>query len=197
VREVVVPLHRARPASEHLSEEALVAACAVGDSAALAALFDRLHPQLFRFVSRLIGSDGADVDDLVQATFLQVWRCAPTFRGNSAARTWILGVAANVGRRYVRSEGRRANATARLALSPSLRAADASEAAERRELVARVSRALERLPHPLREAFLLCDVEELSGVEAARALDVRPGTLWRRLHEARQCLRSALEEEGA
>ena len=192
-----MPLHRARPASEHLSEEALVAACAVGDSAALAALFDRLHPQLFRFVSRLIGSDGADVDDLVQATFLQVWRCAPTFRGNSAARTWILGVAANVGRRYVRSEGRRANATARLALTPSLRVADASEAAERRELVARVSRALERLPHPLREAFLLCDVEELSGVEAARALDVRPGTLWRRLHEARQRLRSALEEEGA
>jgi RNA polymerase sigma-70 factor (ECF subfamily) len=192
-----VPLHRPRSAPEHLSEEALVAACAVGDSAALAALFDRLHPQLFRFVSRLVGSDGADVDDLVQATFLQVWRCAPSFRGRSAARTWILGVAANVGRRYVRSEGRRANAAARLASGPSLRVADASEAAERRELLARMGAALERLPHELKEAFLLCEVEELSGVEAARALDVRPGTLWRRLHEARKRLRAALDEEGA
>jgi RNA polymerase sigma-70 factor (ECF subfamily) len=189
-------LHRARVAPEHLSEEALVAACAVGDSAALAALFDRLHPQLFRFVSRLIGSNGADVDDLVQATFLQVWRCAPSFRGHSAARTWILGVAANVGRRYVRSEGRRAHAAARLAVNPGLRVADASETAERRELLARMAGALERIPHDLKEAFLLCEVEELSGVEAARALGVRPGTLWRRLHEARKRLRAALEEES-
>jgi RNA polymerase sigma-70 factor (ECF subfamily) len=78
-----------------------------------------------------------------------------------------------------------------------LRVADASEAAERRELLARMGAALERLPHELKEAFLLCEVEELSGVEAARALDVRPGTLWRRLHEARKRLRAALDEEGA
>ena len=56
---------------------------------------------------------------------------------------------------------------------------------------------MDALPHDLRAAFVLCDLEEMPGVEAARALDVRAGTLWRRLHEARRALRAALFDGGS
>jgi RNA polymerase sigma-70 factor (ECF subfamily) len=54
--------------------------------------------------------------------------------------------------------------------------------------------ALAELPFDLRSAFVLCDLEEMSGADAAAALDVRPGTLGRRLFEARRALRAAVEE---
>jgi RNA polymerase sigma factor (sigma-70 family) len=194
MRDAVVPLRGARTGQSPPSDEALIAACAIGEAAALASLFDRLHASLFRFVSHLIGSDGADVDDLVQATFLEVWRSAAQFKGRSSALTWILGIAANLGRRHVRTEGRRARAFAGLSLRASCAPEDVSAEAERRELVARMAGAMVELPHDLRTAFLLCEVEGLSGVDAARALGVRPGTLWRRLHEARQHLRASVAE---
>jgi len=53
--------------------------------------------------------------------------------------------------------------------------------------------ALDRLPHDLRTVYVLCDLEDLPGVEAARVLGLRDGTLWRRLHEARRALREAIE----
>jgi RNA polymerase sigma-70 factor (ECF subfamily) len=44
--------------------------------------------------------------------------------------------------------------------------------------------------------YLMCDVEEIPGVEVARTLGLREGTLWRRLHDARRALRASLEREG-
>jgi RNA polymerase sigma-70 factor (ECF subfamily) len=67
---------------------------------------------------------------------------------------------------------------------------------ERQELLERVIQALPALPHDLRAAFLLCEIEEMSGVEAARTLNIREGTLRRRLHDARLRLRRALEGES-
>ena len=68
------------------------------------------------------------------------------------------------------------------------------EALQRAQALQRLAAAVEELPHDLRAAYVLCDLEELPGVEAARVLGVRAGTLWRRLHEARRALRDAIEE---
>ena len=53
---------------------------------------------------------------------------------------------------------------------------------------------LAALPVALRECFVLCQLEGVSGPEAARALGIRPGTLYRRIHDARQRLRAAVGE---
>ncbi len=52
---------------------------------------------------------------------------------------------------------------------------------------------LRGLPLPLRIAFVMCDIEEVPCAEAARALGLRQGTVWKRLHRARKILGSALE----
>lgn len=189
----LLPLRRVDGVTEEMSDEALIAACAVGERAALGALFDRHADAVYRFVSRAATTSASDADDLVQATFMQVWRSADRFGGKGSARSWILGIAANLIRHHARGEARRRAALDNLAHVPERRSNRPDDEVARRELVGRLGDALAKLPHDLRVAFVMCDLEQVAGVDAARALRVRPGTMWRRLHQARRKLRAALE----
>lgn len=193
----VVPLRRLderRAALSEISDEALLAACGVGDTAALGALFDRHHEAVFRLVSRLLYSEPSEIDDLVQTTFLEAWRSASRYRGHGAVKSYLFGIAANTVRRYVRGARRRREAIAEVPQPPAASGPDA--AVIRAQQVSRLREALEELPHDLRAAYVLCDLEDVPGVEAARVLGVRAGTLWRRLHEARRALRAAIDDAG-
>ena len=66
---------------------------------------------------------------------------------------------------------------------------------EQQQLVTRMQGALTALPHDLRLALVMCDLEDISGREAAAVLHIPEGTLYRRVHEARRAL-GALVEEG-
>jgi len=186
-------LHPVEGVPAEMSDEALVAACGAGDAAALGALFDRHHATVYRFLSRLAGTDAASLDDLVQTTFLEVRRGSRRFGGRASVKAWILGVAANVVRHDVRSEIRRKSLMLACAGMPRPGPTTPHEATERRELMDRLAVALRSLPHDLRVAFVLCDLEQIRGVDAARTLGIREGTLWRRLHDARRALRAAVE----
>ncbi len=187
------PLRRVEGRTDELSDQALVAACATGDSAALGALIDRFHQPVYRFVARLLGSDGNDRDDLVQQTFVELSRSAGRYRKSSSVRVWIFGIAANVARNQIRSITRRRRMETALGSIPLAPASRPDVELERRQLLAQLHVALVELPHPLREAFVLCDLEEVSALEAATILGVRQGTIWRRVHEARRALRAAVE----
>ena len=190
----LVPLRRLderRAAMSEISDEALLAACAVGDSAALGALFDRHHEAVYRLISRLLRSEPGEIDDLVQTTFLEAWRSAGRYDGRGLPRSFLFGIAANAVRHHVRSTRRRRDAFADWAPPTARNAPD--DVASRAQQVGLLAAALDRLPHDLRAAYVLCELEDIPGVEAARLLDVRAGTLWRRLHEARRALRAAIE----
>lgn len=183
----LVPLRRTTPSD--LSDEGLVAACAAGDRAARALLFERHVDAVAAMIARLAGAEPAAVDDLVQATFLTAFRAAAGFRGASAVRTWLIGIATNVVRNHARREVRR-----RVALGSFADQAQRTVGGggEERVVLGRVARALAELPAPLREVFVLVDVEGLRGADAASALGVPEGTVWRRLHQARTALREQL-----
>jgi RNA polymerase sigma-70 factor (ECF subfamily) len=176
-----------------ISDDALLAACGIGDSAALGALFDRHHLAVYRLVSRLLRTDPSDIDDLVQTTFLEVWRSASRYGGRGSVKSFLFGIAANTVRHHVRSAQRRRNAIADWEPPAAPRNAP-DDALSRAQQVNRLAAALDELPHDLRVAYVLCDLEDIAGVEAARMLGVRAGTLWRRLHDARRALRAAIEE---
>jgi RNA polymerase sigma-70 factor (ECF subfamily) len=193
MRAKVIPLRRIEGEIAELSDEALVAACGTGDPAALGALFDRFHRDVYRFVGRFPSIDEHARDDLVQATFLDVRRIARSFRGASSVRTWILGVAANLARRAFRGERRRWLRQARYLEHPAppLRAVD--EHAAQRLLLGRVAATMAALPPELQLVFVLCDLEQLPSAEVARIVGVPVGTVWRRLHDARKAIRTAIE----
>jgi RNA polymerase sigma-70 factor (ECF subfamily) len=197
VKTRLVPLRRVDGKVDELSDSALLAACATGDAAALGALFDRFNVAVYRFVARLPTTDEAARDDLVQATFLEVRTLARKFRGDSSVKTWILGVAANVARHALRSEQRRRVHQARFVEGLATVADGPDVEVDRRRQLARIAAALATLPHDQQVAFILCDLEQLPGVDVARALEVPEGTLWRRLHHARKAVRAAVAAEDA
>jgi RNA polymerase sigma-70 factor, ECF subfamily len=176
-----------------LSDEVLVVAAGRRDPAALGLLFDRHHQLVRRFLYRL-GAHAGDVDDLVHATFIEVFAAAARFRGAASVRSWLLGIACNVSRHHTRGEIRRQGLLRALAGQETSRPAEPDRSLENRQLIDRLQERLSALSHERRAAFLLCDVEECSGAEAAQALGARPGTVGRWLHEARTALRTALEE---
>jgi RNA polymerase sigma-70 factor (ECF subfamily) len=188
------PLRRIEGLSGEMSDEALVAAAATEDVAAMAALFDRFCTRVHRFLARLVPA--ADVDDLVHATFLEAFAAARKYRGGSLVRTWLFGIALNVSRHHHRGENRRQAFLVGLEAHPRGEALGPDRLVESRQLVERVSAALDGLSHERRAAFLLCEVEELSGPEAAKALGAPVGTIGRWLFEARAAVRDALEDEA-
>lgn len=189
----LVPLRRIAGAVHELSDEALVSAAGAGDRAALGALFDRFATDVYRFIARIAGAYAADLDDLVQATFLEAYRGSARFHRKSAVRTWLFGIAVNVVRHHHRSEGRRAATIHRFASVSARAQTQPDVAAERGQMVEQVERALGALAPALREAYVLCVVEELSAKEAAAAVGTSEGTMWRRVHEARAAMRRELE----
>jgi RNA polymerase sigma factor (sigma-70 family) len=190
----LVPLRRVEGRPAELSDEAVLAACGTGDAAALGALFDRFHQDVYRFAGRFAQIDALGRDDLVQQTFLEVSRAAASYRGASSVRSWILGVAANIARRSHRSERRRWLRQARYLAQPASAPKLVDEHVEERRMLEAIAAALAELTRDQQVIFVMCDLERMPCVEVARLLDIPQGTAWRRLHEARKALRAALGE---
>lgn len=171
---------------------ALVRELAEGNLEALGALFERFEPGVRRYLLR-VGVTEADVDDLVQATFLEVVRAAPRFDPGYPVRTWLFGIATIMVRRHRRSLSR---AAARLVawtgLVRSETAPSPDDVYDGDEALRRFAEAFARLSRKKREVFALVTVEGLSGEEAARALGIPVNTVWTRLHHARADLRAAI-----
>jgi RNA polymerase sigma-70 factor, ECF subfamily len=192
---VLLPFRRVNGVPEEMSDAALLAACALGDSAALGGLFDRYQETIYRFLLRFLSNYTNDIEDLVQATFLQAQKVANKFRGESSARVWLIGIAANLARHHVRGEQRRQTAMSAYATHPS-QPNTPERAIEQRLLLDKLRVMLSELHPELRLAFILCDVEGIPGKEAARCAGVPEGTFSRRLSEARQALREIFERES-
>lgn len=189
----VIPFRRLEGVSAEMSDDALAAALATGDLAALGALFDRHHSALRGFLGRLVGHDNPDLEDLAQTTFETVHRSAGKFRGGSSVKTWIFGIAANVARHHVRSRGRRRRLADAVSRAPEAPSDDPAAAAASSERAAHLQRAIGELPIKLREAFVLVYLEGMAGKQAAEVLGVREGTIYKRLHKARARLRDTLK----
>lgn len=161
---------------------------AKGDSSALGELYDRYHEPLRCFVARAT-SDAEDVDDLVQATFLDAAKRADRYDGRASCRPWLIGIAVQFLRR-------RRRALSRLVVVLwSLHASRSTVVDPRPRLQARsdVGRVLPLISESKRIAFLMAEVEGMTCDEIAAALGIPTGTVWTRLHAARRELRRALE----
>ncbi|HEU4690797.1 MAG TPA: sigma factor, partial [Vicinamibacterales bacterium] len=92
------------PAAES-SDEVFAARAAAGDNAAFEALVVRYQHRVFRLACRLTSE--TDAPDVVQETFLQIYRHLSTFRGDALFSTWVYRIATNVGLMHRRARARR------------------------------------------------------------------------------------------
>ena len=77
-----------------------------GDKKAFGLLVEKYHRKLGRLLGRMI-RDQAEVEDVVQESFIKAYRALPNFRGDSAFYTWLYRIGINTAKNYLVSMGRR------------------------------------------------------------------------------------------
>ncbi len=184
------------PAPDQAAESrTLFARLRSGEAAALAEAYDLHHAYVRGFARKLIGDSGL-AEDVVQDTFVDLPRAIRRCAGNAALRTFLLGIAINHSRHYVRAAARRRAATERLASEPAGESVTPEDNVRRAQLAAALSRALDDLSMEHRVAFVLCELEELTALEASHVLNVPEPTVRTRVFHARRQIRAWFERRG-
>lgn len=190
----VVTLRAPVRSSPSWSDAAVALACASGDPEALAELFDRFQESVTRYLSRVVGAK-ADVEDLLQTTFLEIAKGHAPFAGRASVRSWLFGIATNVVRHHFRAQTRRKNLTAALGMIGVKQPVETVGAiVDARGALATVQKTLATLPEDQRLAFVLCELEGLSAREAGQVLDANETAVWKRVSDARKTLARVLRE---
>ena len=178
-----------------LSDGDLVRATARGDQTALAQLYDRYRLILFGLILRIL-NDRAAAEDVLQETFLQVWRRANDFDENRGrAFTWLVTIARSRALDRLRSHGSRERIAAEAAAEPRDVMGDASAETLRSEEAVVVRRALIELPEEQQRALLLAYFEGLTQTEIATRLGIPLGTVKTRVRSGMIRLRELLRDQ--
>ena len=178
------------------ADKNMIAQVARGDSAAFAALFDRLAPPLYSLAYRML-NDATEAEDAIQDVFLQIWRRAATYdEAQSTVFTWaVLFTKSRVIDR-LRGRARRARLEQQSREGQQTDTASISESgadiADRREEAARVLAAVAELPSEQREALELAFFTALTHQQIAERLGQPLGTVKARIRRGLLKLRERM-----
>lgn len=165
-------------------------------------VFRDYAPRVFNVARRMLGND-ADAEDVTQDVLLQVVRKLDTFRGDSAFPTWLHRVTVNAALAHRRKKSSRHESPTPDSLDGfvddgrtsgpgkpwSMRPDQAAIDKETQELI---ETAIEHLPEPFRDVYVLADVEGLPNSEIADMLALSVPAVKSRLHRARLAMRHRL-----
>ena len=171
-----------------------------GDEAAFAGLVERHQGRVYQHASRLMGN-AQDAEEVLQDTFLQVFRNLDRFEERSKFSTWVYRIATNEALMRLRRVGRRREVS--LDDMPVAAVEHASEGVQAlartavdhvmdREIREALQAAVAELPEEYRVVFVLRDVDDLTNAEVAEILDLSIAAVKSRLHRARLFLRDRI-----
>ncbi len=169
---------------------------AQGEDAAFAEVYDGLAPRLQAFLVRYT-SDRARAEDVVQQTMLQIHRARGRFIVGSQVVPWAFAIARRLLIDMHRRGGREVlSPTGDDNLTQTLAALDApaDDVVIAKEVAARLSVELGRLPENQRVAFELIKQDGLSVAEAAQVLGTTVPAVKLRAHRAYEALRAVLAD---
>jgi len=179
---------------EEMDDAGLVERHLEGEEMAFQVLTDRYHDRLLHFINRTIG-DQDRAEDLVQDTFVRVYRHLHRFDPSKKFSTWIYTIAGNLAKNELRNRSRnplvlfqtitknreeddRPLQWEDLSYSPD-------DMARKRDLRHIVEETIEELPDHHRKIFRLREMEGKTYEEISEITGVKLGTVKSRLNRAR------------
>ncbi len=159
-----------------------------GDPMAMPELIAAHGDRLARLVGRMTAWSG-DQDDLLQEVLVSAWEQAGSYQGQGSLAGWLRMIAVNRCRNHHRTR----RALTRLLEAARMRMSRPEPEPDLLEIGELTRRALQQLTVDERTVIVLVYLEELPGPEVARLLNIKPETLYVRLHRARQHLKRILE----
>lgn len=164
------------------------------DQAAFREMFDALAPRIRAFIGRR-GADPQSVEEVLQETFVTIWKKAHMFDPTRAsASTWIYTIARNARIDLLRKEGRPGFDPNDPALVNEAEPS-AFQAVARTEDATRIRNACATLSPEQREVIHLAFFEDRTHGEIAQVLDLPLGTVKSRIRLAMNHIRAALGED--
>ncbi len=183
------------------TETLLIADLCEGDETALAPLVEKYKRMVYRLAMQ-ITKNHADADDVMQETFIKVYRSIRTFRKDAAFETWLYRIVVNEALNFVKRRERQRESTLEIASEAAYEATtryraqianDPHAHAEKSELRHHVTEAVNSLSLKHRTVVILHEFEGLTHAEIASILNCSEGTVRSRLHYARKKLRTLLK----
>ena len=170
----------------NLEDAILVDRCIDGEQAAARELFRRQQGRIQATLYRILGNN-RDMDDLLQDTFVQVFKSLNSFRGEARLSTWIDRIAVRVAYRYIAKKN---PATFTIELADELEGASImpSRHALAREGVRRFYAALSDLSPTARIAFTLHELDGKSVAQVATCVGASVTATKLRIWRARRAL---------
>ncbi len=182
-------------------DQALVERAQAGDKKAFGMLVEKYHRKLGRLLSRMI-RDQAEVEDIVQESFIKAYRALHNFRGDSAFYTWLYRIGINTAKNYLVSQGRRPQVLQDVEIEDVENFEDGNEmrtmetpetALMTKEIAQTVNDTVASLPEELRTAITLREMEGMSYEEIADVMQCPIGTVRSRIFRARETIAAKLK----
>jgi RNA polymerase sigma-70 factor (ECF subfamily) len=179
---------------KQLDDSGVVAAFLDGNKRAFGELVERYQNRLLNFIYRTTG-DRERAEDLVQETFIRVYRHLHRFDQSKKFSTWIYTISSNLAKNELRNRSRNP-----LVLFQTLmknRQADErplewedntyrpDDLFRKRHLKSQVDAAVDQLPEHHRTVFILREMEGKTYEEIAEITSTNLGTVKSRLNRAR------------
>ena len=187
------PLPAEFPSGAAIEVELLLHRCRNGDCSAWAELIARWERRLFYYICRLVSKE-SDAWDILQQTWVRVYRSIDRLRDPSRLAPWLYRIARNTALSHSKAfaaQQQRIDTDAAVDDLPDDPEIPATWQAEV------VHAALVKLSLPHREVLTFFFLQDLSIEQIAEVIDVPAGTVKSRLHYAKQAIRNILEQEGA
>lgn len=169
---------------------------------------DRYADYLYNFTIARV-NDETIAADLVQETFLAALKSAPSFKGESNERTWLVAILKRkIIDHYRKMSSAKGKAEVRMdfgdfeddrgnwmenRVSDSLNL-NAEEAMENEELGAAILECMSKLPEKQYQVFRMKTIEGLDTETICNELQITPSNLWVIIHRARTSLIQCLEK---
>lgn len=180
-------------------QEQMIQLAQEGDEQAYRALYSRYCRVIYTLAYQMLGNH-TDADEVVQETFIRVFKNIHRLRNTSSFNSWLYQIATNlsIDLRKVRTKRRMLPldespdniSTFELATSKWVK--NPSQVLENKELLKQITLAVEELPAQQKAVIMLHEVEGLSKKMISEILKCSLVTVRTNLHHARKKLRRTL-----
>lgn len=183
-----------------MSDKELLERVILGDRKSFTALYDKFYPQVFKTAFGYLNNN-FDADEIVQDVFIEVHRSVGRFNHKSGLSTWIYRITVNksLDRLRFQKSAKRFSFFSAILFNEDNRLteniADTSNHgldADNKELEKIIRKAMDTLPETQRTAFVLTQVEDLSGKEVAEIMKTTGKAVESLIQRAKANLRKEL-----
>ncbi|MFA5393096.1 MAG: RNA polymerase sigma factor [Candidatus Ratteibacteria bacterium] len=171
-----------------IDENLFIAEAKNRDLEAFSRIITALETRLYR-VALFLCREREEAKDLLQETFLELYRSLPKFKGKSGIYTYAYRILLNLHHKRLRKKRK-----ITVSFSEGIKIIyhglpSAAESFAKTEKNEKIQRSIARLPALFQEVIVLRYLEELSYHEIAEMLKINEGTVKSRLFKAKHLLR--------